>query len=1583
MYNQSFVSSKTYDLAAIHSTTQFAKDIAHSKVVIHITLKEDEFEYVQRLVHPAPLYSRHSTCGGGHPIAAALLEISNQRANNYRGEGTIEIGPSITVKGVNTNSHNCWAFGDARDNARHQNNLVKLRKYDTTRDPWAPKFWQDMCDALQNPNQCNGPICYSGIQQCNGKGHQIISIHSAYDIPHEDWPEIFERTGARKASIWMYLPTELLDQRVKDTRFYNYGEDEENSYFWFPGDTSYGYIHNTNNWRRYLTCTHEVGRIGIAIFEIVNWLGPVAQIQVNYVPGACKIVRTLIPLHKDVVAVPDVTDWVATGTRNKARDILVDRHHAESVLAYAERLPGHSFEQRTVLSFAVGRTFSLRIGGITRVQSWQIKHRILSEVVARICQIAIIRRDEQNQTMSYVARCLQNRRFERTMGDFFYKWIGKIANWTMCGAFFTFLFRRTFRTGLFAAICAAVRYFVRKRFEECVPKRACNCDENDPYTAQLFDLEEVAITGDVRRVNCLEGTDEHALDVVRSIHLAPPISKECEEHDGGGDEGTEETNVESQRSVYPPRKNLHDPGVLDRFTDLLVDHIRACSQSHLALAKSNAQLLLDCTSKCPRDTSSVVLSAYIGGPGTGKSTQLKSRPDWKDMVVVSPMRALANDYISKGFTAYTVDVAVQNALHAKIVVLDECFLMHAGHFAAYLLYGECDEIVLLGDESQINFIDFEGHYEEKVNTSVALPFSTIHYLHDTYRCPKDVTRLLNANFGYRMVSKSEVTKSIVLGSPDERVNRTLVFTQAAKLAYQGSETVHAVQGQTFEVVHLIVTNDSISLLNNSKNHFVVGISRHTRRIFLDYKIDAEDRSRLECCVNLSQAYVDTLQNEAQVIITPIPAVEEEVVKPVPHEEEVIPMAKVWCPESIDNILRTMIAGYDASERIHPSALRMPGTNLVLREPHLSVPGTIEYRMKGLMFDHTTRSSDQMMTLKTLIDRYSTATSQLEGGKAKIAAMRLYGAFMDTYIGKIVPITGEVLDAAYLNNILVQVSKQTATQVNYPANDQFVGIANFFMKEQSKVKLSACDETEWTGDIRGKAGQGVSAWSKTMNAICGGMVRALNKALQESLREDVFFVGGMNEAVNLMAISNIKAPYFTLETDLSEFDSMQNRVTVEFERLLMERLGAPEWFLNLYTTMRMHWRLKARGLAHIDVTGKKASGEPATLFNNTNTCAAIIALAYNVKDALIFVKGDDFAAVSNEPMIARYEDLKEVIANCPNLDIKQQYGEALQFVSFFLTPNGAVPDLVRLAAKIKSKPLKVTAQQIKRTKWLKVSNVVANNHPTTIHDQPNTVDVLNKVDMIVPENLARFLFSSDKKVVHLNLHTVPQNHVYFNYFARLADKVLVLHMVENGLYNAVRAFKQSVVSRLAMMDTRTKQEAAIQYAAAHYHLQPAAVLMLYEWCSTFANASLVHAAKYYTKELVHSQPAQVDSTFEAKPDKGVTTIMYLDCGSNGWDCYYRCADYIGVPGEVSATILDKHGVGKWVDAFDVATVFHQYGLGFVIYIGNAAHSNVALIHGEQTYKLFLHNAHWHAVVPSGGMVYREVMLARAFESIIEE
>nr|ASM94022.1 putative replicase [Barns Ness breadcrumb sponge hepe-like virus 1] len=244
---------------------------------------------------------------------------------------------------------------------------------------------------------------------------------------------------------------------------------------------------------------------------------------------------------------------------------------------------------------------------------------------------------------------------------------------------------------------------------------------------------------------------------------------------------------------------------------------------------------------------------------------------------------------------------------------------------------------------------------------------------------------------------------------------------------------------------------------------------------------------------------------------------------------------------------------------------------------------------------------------------------------------------------------------------------------------------FTMKKQDKHDPSGLKETT------GKAGQGVSAWSKVLNLFFCAYSRYLTECIFECMNENVLLAFNKSDAELSVFFAGYK-DYYTSEKyvncncDFSEMDVSHTKSMLELELELFGLLGVNAKIINFYSSMRTKWcnLYQCReGITMLHGEYMQHSGQPLTICGNTLLNMAVLGYAYRIENMLYAsFKGDDSTIRAKK--ISTVPGKKTAIYADHGYKLKISFEKVSEFIANFITPFGFFPDVVRRAVKAVSK-----------------------------------------------------------------------------------------------------------------------------------------------------------------------------------------------------------------------------------------------------------------------------------------------------------
>nr|BAM68895.1 nonstructural polyprotein [Paslahepevirus balayani] len=638
-----------------------------------------------------------------------------------------------------------------------------------------------------------------------------------------------------------------------------------------------------------------------------------------------------------------------------------------------------------------------------------------------------------------------------------------------------------------------------------------------------------------------------------------------------------------------------------------------------------------------------------GVPGSGKSRSIQQGD--VDVVVV-PTRELRGNWRRRGFAAFTPHSAAR-VTSGRRVVIDE-----APSLPPHLLLlhmQRASSVHLLGDPNQIPAIDFE---HAGLVPAIRPELAPTSWWHVTHRCPADVCELIRGAYP-KIQTTSRVLRSLFWGEPP--VGQKLVFTQAAKVANPGAITVHEAQGATFTETTIIATADARGLIQSSRAHAIVALTRHTEKCVI---LDAPGLLRE---VGISDVIVNNFFLAGGEIGHHRPSV-----IPRGNPDRNLDTLQAFPPSCQISAFHQLAE--ELGHRPAPVAAVLPPCpeleqGLLYMPQELTVSDSVlVFELTDIVHCRMAAPSQRKAVLSTLVGRYGRRTKLYEAAHSDVRES------LTRFIPIIGPVQATTCELYELVEAMVEKGQDGSAVLELDLCNRDVSRITFFQKDCNKFT---------TGETiaHGKVGQGISAWSKTFCALFGPWFRAIEKQILALLPPNIFYGDAYEDSVFSAAVTGAGSS-MVFENDFSEFDSTQNNFSLGLECVIMEECGMPQWLVRLYHLVRSAWILQAPKES-LKGFWKKHSGEPGTLLWNTVWNMAVIAHCYEFRDFRVAAfKGDDSVVLCSDYRQSRFA--ATLIAGC-GLKLKVDYRPVGLYAGVVVAPGlGTLPDIVRFAGRLSEK-----------------------------------------------------------------------------------------------------------------------------------------------------------------------------------------------------------------------------------------------------------------------------------------------------------
>lgn len=697
-----------------------------------------------------------------------------------------------------------------------------------------------------------------------------------------------------------------------------------------------------------------------------------------------------------------------------------------------------------------------------------------------------------------------------------------------------------------------------------------------------------------------------------------------------------------------------------------------------------------------------------GPPGAGKTTKvleyIKEHPTEKILFVCQTAEQVADvkNKITCSIATFDKALTLLKNDDYKRIFVDEAFMRPLIYYCIMQQNTEAD-ITLLGDPKQINFINFDNlcFESEQLLTSI-VPYIRKELLTVTHRCPKDVTQLLCKKFNYNLQTTSKIDKSLKLLDRSKFIttnhpnHKFLTFSQDTKKFFSREynlniNTVHEVQGKTFDNVCIILNNNDQKLLS-SEAHQIVILTRHTKECLL--YVDQNQRSIIDFGDSAFENNIEMVNNMVPIdcenfnpefkasfneFFLETKAESENDYFCVDQITQVLDKVAPTCDIGDNTIIPTVLNLKEVTDRAKLN-ININDLNKVYRE----IKGA---RLSAKTYTMNTYSCNSFRLLQTYCDRYAKSTIFIKLNPQSIKlAQDIVDNFFNVffYDPKNTKLDFDKLGYHLYNMMRAMQDKGTINMVDDEWTKTKFKI-EAFLKRQNKAKVEehfSCKQI--------KAGQGVSNVDKNINAVAGLIFRPLMSSMQDpqNVRPEMIVANGQDDDEYSLLVKN-KLSNADLDhtvsyiCDISEQDTGYNNFVLFCEILVLTRMGAPKNFIEFYKNAREEYTINAPNVFRMNARTMQTSGQAGTLATNTLNCAMITSYVFKCKGLkCALFKGDDFAAIADS--ITVDEDRLKALSMVTTQKLKYKRVKIPDFIGYLVTKEGFVPDLYRISMKVLSK-----------------------------------------------------------------------------------------------------------------------------------------------------------------------------------------------------------------------------------------------------------------------------------------------------------
>lgn len=1235
------VADAFYETEAKHAISHYERIIKDAYAIKQLM----SGKIFEKLVNDfAPLPIRYQGCKESmHPYLSALSHYSYYYIHKIIGsQPFIDIGARTTqfMRYYNQGSHACILLNNPKDEARlnFYQSMNQAKINDKTTDPFE-KIKNDARRKLINCCQYrknNEVMCLNGILKCQHKANVAIAIHSAYDIPINDWPLIFENNELTTAYLALHIPDELLhfDEMIDPDNNYRIQKINKKKFaFNCPNDPSLSYVHEYANVRAYLLQSVIKGRRFDIVMEICKIVGPMKIIKLTRSTMRGFIHRTLdIRTFDNLVEIPVLSDIIKNEYKiENCPSFRVDKNKLFHTIEFALSLKGDSFSLERITTYVVSVKSKIAIGKTTIQVNWPITPDEVINVSAIVYLYVYIKKMAQKEDMHTILKHFHEGQHEKPWFRRFLEFVQKYTGWKLITSDTSFDQRTT--SNLINWTLSTMNKVYQKQTTEITTSH------------KIGDFIPNNITFD-------------------KLPIVPKFKIEPLKHSS--------VTIKIEKYRYDFR--------------LFLTSLSDCKEQSyydLCLAAYN-----NVNNGKPVDAHVKVIN---GVAGCGKTTSYKHL----GYQVITPTAALKDQLKSEGLHAMTPHVALKEIKlnSIKTIVVDECYRFPIPYFLALSALG-VKEIYAFGDPKQITYIDYAKIFDGLINP-VTL-FGNYYHQTTSYRCPKDVTYFLKKFYNIPISTKSELTNSIkwCKGLKVSKTAQNLTFTSAMRDYFKKEHptakvmTVDSAQGHTFKKCVLLVTNDSRKLLDQNKSQVYVALTRHTDKLVIrSEKGDAHVRlgildTNFEINMwNYVLPPVDHyIEQEQQITL-----VSEQIAEPVTRltdvaPEMIVPIIDKVMPNELGKTSVRNVTNLHMPPNYDKLVLNMrnfnkPRDKQIESRSHFSKPYTLLYN-----------AANPYQTLSTALARYSDLAKNYTENQIDTESSRMLANFRKCLKKNIVKITTDKMYLAmkeYIESLEDKEYAKRLDEVMHLASTMYsdkMVVIQHFLKTIEKLKV------EPNYPLSSKPGQGISAWGPTFNSILCVLFRSVEMCLIESLKDEIVFANGLNDNQLAMIFNASNFNQFTdqaIECDFSKFDKSQDLLTQAFTRKVLKLFGLhSDEILDLYFEHCANWTLNQPTLFKLSGQAKKHSGEPGTLLNNTTLNMAIITSLFEFEDIkLLLFKGDDSLMLCRSYKIN--EPFERLLKETVQLPTKIFTGKVPQFCGLFFAAGTCVYDLLRAATRLGS------------------------------------------------------------------------------------------------------------------------------------------------------------------------------------------------------------------------------------------------------------------------------------------------------------
>jgi len=1281
-----------------------------------MALTRETFSVLTDLYDPIPIIpGTQPPPSGMHELAAAHQRIAeiNLARKVVNHQAFIEIGPNAAAfakKAIGkTSAHGC-TLRSARDQSRHAKAAASnsVCGYNPTQSQLLAVQAGGVSKRqmhLDVQNLASGiptsTFCLAGWQNCDATAPIAIANHSLYDISFSDLAIGMRNHNTHTIFAYMHFPSEILDvdnwssyekgyrfRRVRSPKSLKKAAKDEVFFSWLS-DTAFGYIHDYSTWIPYLTVGGFDTPFGFSVLiEKTSWKGSQFELCISRVTAKGRFNYIIPNSLSDLIKVPNMRVLASKGfckrhfdAKDNSNYIITDGSKVRKLLDFINARAEKGFSLEVVKGYARTLVSEIRLGGHLAETRWHCSTSEFSDICVSVYLLAKYQRMMDSLIIDMASAHLDKlhsspsfwTQFRLTLEDFFgCKFAHKHAvtqdmvNAAECS---DNIFHKT-----------ALQFF--RDHESYSEVRECGWDMEIFFGFNPDDAEPCIEP----KFDDIVAARDHTMTQIPSDPIAAVTP------DWALAFGLPANKIPSIGPVYMAE---------DQHT-ILIEECEKNANSLPAEAKALKCVLsvaaLELRKRTPSKLHVENMMALIGVPGGAKTGLVITKiiPSCVvdgPVLVLCPTRALCDKYspdLNGDSEASTVHSGLRKLPAKKwsLVVIEEAFTLPI----AYINFIAAEHRVLLvGDPKQIQHVDFSGLWKGCTMLEALLPSLPTHEIKTTKRCPVDVTQLpiIRAAYpGIQSDSKKNTSINYVHPKFNSEQATIVCFTQLQKTQLSNSLnrvvfTAHECQGMTFPsvILHYNGTHAEEELIKKSPNHLIVALTRHTNNLY----IRDMTQGTLVTYINDS-APLNLIADQSAIDLAAIDAAPK--AKPITLEQVVpadIPYAFTKCEAaSAELVINKYYPAEAPKENIATTSTILPlgqDAKGTIRLAELGDEERFEqkthktYRFPVPTRVMVTKGHNKHLLLRTNLERLTHATRNMDEQVCAVLSKRLFKNLAEEFDWTL-PTNFHhqtFLEAVEKMNLRGHDMSDLKASVDW--NEGYVSLVKSFLKAQQKPCLGKDPHS------MDKAGQGISAWDKTLNTLMSPWTRALEQVLVNQSHGKIRVMSQMTD-LQVMAIleqDGLPSDKF-LDNDWTQFDSNQNNLTRSILLRALKEIGCPPILLEHFEE-QLKTRRICTSQSSLQVNDKKDSGAPHTLVDN---CLFNLAICMDLMAGYrhLYIKGDDSLA-RGEDVSFDMDKMKYYVNTC-GFKFKPNAAKSGQFVSFLVNAQGVALDLPRVTAKVLSR-----------------------------------------------------------------------------------------------------------------------------------------------------------------------------------------------------------------------------------------------------------------------------------------------------------